>query len=331
MPLRREHLWPVFKLLLALVLLAGVGWHFARILRQPDLWQQPLPWRREWLLLAGLVYILGQGCSALFWYWLLRAVDAQPLLVATVRGYYIGQLGKYVPGKAWGLLLRTGLLVPSGIRPAVGAMTATFETLTTMAAGALTATVLFALVAFDKQAAWWSLGLLGLAGLPILPVFFNPLMKLLAGVAGRAARRFGSATEVAPLPQVHYRTLAGGVLLTACGWACLGLSLWAVLQGLLPEPVPWTWDRWGRCTAYVALAGVGGFLSFVTPGGLGAREAILLPLVTSEIRQAVPDLDAALATGLAGLVVIVLRLLWTATEVVTVTITWWLPDRALPR
>ena len=37
-------------------------------------------------------------------------VGQRPGGMATVRAYYIGQLGKYVPGKAWALLLRSVLI-----------------------------------------------------------------------------------------------------------------------------------------------------------------------------------------------------------------------------
>jgi glycosyltransferase 2 family protein len=322
---RVQYWWPIGKVLLALVIMTAVGWRFAVVLRRPELWQQPIPLRIDWLTATALSYVVALGFCAAFWYWLLVAVGERPYVPATVRAYYIGHLGKYVPGKAWGLLLRTGMLVPSGIRPAVGAMTTTFETLTTMASGALVAAVLFALLSLDTSAAWWSLGLLALAGLPIVPAVFNPLMKILAGLAGRAARRFGAAKDPLPLPSVTYRTLVGGLALTSLSWGVLGFGLWAVQQAILPEPLPWSLALWGRCSAYVALAWVAGFLSLPTPGGIGVRELILEQLLTPEIRQTAAADEAQFLTVLA---VLVLRLLWTAAELMMVGVVYWLPARA---
>jgi len=315
--------WRIGKALLALAIVIGVGWRFAVILRHPELWLRPLA--PEWLAAGLLVYVVGLGFSALFWYWLLAALGEKPHFIATVRAYYIGHLGKYVPGKAWGLLLRTSLLAPSGIRPAVGALTATYETLTTMASGALMAAVLFALLAAESAGAWSALGLLALAGLPILPVFFNPLMKVIAVLAGRAAQRFSSAADVAPLPRVRFVTLLGGLVLTCWGWALLGLSLYAVLYAVTPEPLPLRWEIWGRCTAFVSLAWVAGFAAFLTPGGLGVRELILEPLLTAEIAPYVAPDEAR---PLAAFAVLLLRLLWTCAEIMMVAIVWWLPAAA---
>ena len=44
-----------------------------------------------------------------------------------------------MPGKAWALLIRTTLSTGAGVRPSAAALTATYETLTTMASGALLA------------------------------------------------------------------------------------------------------------------------------------------------------------------------------------------------
>src|SRR5579885_2551566 len=97
--------WPVVKALLWLVILLLIGRQFARDLQNPHLGQRPL--HTGWLLLSGLLYIVGLGFSALYWDRLLRHLGAYPPLGAALRAYYIGHLGKYLPGKAWSLFLRT--------------------------------------------------------------------------------------------------------------------------------------------------------------------------------------------------------------------------------
>src|SRR5262249_27330391 len=150
---RLKKLWPVAKVLMLLAILAGVGLVFARILQNPQL-QENDPLHRPplqilqdtllhaqpaWLIGAAVLYLAGLGFSMYFWFRLLRALDQQPALPAMIRAYYIGHLGKYVPGKAWALLLRTTLAGGPGVRLSVAAMTAVYETLTTMAAGSLLA------------------------------------------------------------------------------------------------------------------------------------------------------------------------------------------------
>src|SRR5438093_455855 len=224
---RLRRLWPAAKALLALAIIIGVAWQFAKVLRNPDLERRPLHPRFEWLIGSAVLYLLGLGLSAVYWYWLLRSLGEKPPLLATIRAYYIGHLGKYVPGKVWALVLRTAFLQGTGVRTGVAAMTATYETLVTMAAGALLAAVLFAIHPLGLTQARWALGLLGLAGIPVLPAVFNRIVR-------RLTRPFLEA-DAAPLPALRMTTLFGGLALTAVGWLLQGASLAAMLQALLPE------------------------------------------------------------------------------------------------
>ena len=52
----------------------------------------------------------GLGVSAVFWYGVLRAMGQCPSFATAIRAYYLGQMGKYLPGKAWALFLRAALI-----------------------------------------------------------------------------------------------------------------------------------------------------------------------------------------------------------------------------
>jgi hypothetical protein len=120
--------------------------------------------------------------------------------------------------------------------------------------------------------------------------------------------------EAVEPPRLRVQTLLFGLAWTSCGWLAMGLSLWALIQGIIPEETPFTWEAWGRSTAFVALAYVAGFLTLPTPGGLGTREFILRRLLTPELALA-PLISAELAGPLAAVVVLWLRLLYIITEV----------------
>src|SRR5262249_47187334 len=105
---RLRKLWPFVKLLLGLAIVVVIGRRFYLDLRDhPELLRQPL--RPGWLLLSGALYLLGLGFSALCWHRLLRALGQRPSFPSALRAYYIGHMGKYLPGKAWALFLRAGL------------------------------------------------------------------------------------------------------------------------------------------------------------------------------------------------------------------------------
>ena len=100
--------WPVAKALLAVAILLGVGREFAVNLGRLDLAE--LTVQPAWLALSAALYVLALAGSAWYWYHLLQVFGERPRLLPTFRAYYLGHLGKYVPGKAWALLLRGQLV-----------------------------------------------------------------------------------------------------------------------------------------------------------------------------------------------------------------------------
>jgi hypothetical protein len=309
--------WPFLKALLALAIVAGVGWQFARILGSPELWQEPWTVRPGWLVLSALLYLAGLGFPCWFWYRLLGRMGQKPKTTAVIRAYYVGHLGKYVPGKAWAVLLRAALVRGPEVRTSVAVLSATYETLTTMAAGALVALVLLGWLATeDSGRGWQALGLLALAGVPILPGIFNRIVRFSMKTSATLENDAGG--ELSNVPPLTARTLAGGLLQSGCGWLILGLSLWAMVQALRPELHCWDWTLASRYTAYLALAYVAGFLTLPAPGGLGVRELILQQFLAPELGP------------LAVVAVLLLRLLWTIAELVMAASVYWLPLAASP-
>src|SRR5205823_13079865 len=103
-------LLPVLKIVFSLAILAAVGRFFYRDLLRAGtegLWKHSV--QPGWLVLSGVFYILGLGCSAWFWIRLMKSLDQRPTALSAIRAYYLGHLGKYLPGKAWALVVRATL------------------------------------------------------------------------------------------------------------------------------------------------------------------------------------------------------------------------------
>jgi glycosyltransferase 2 family protein len=308
--------WLVFKLLAGLAVLAAVGWQFARDLQSEHL--QSLHIRPAWLVLSGLCYAGGMLFSALFWWRLLRVFGQRPTLAATVRAHYVSQLGKYLPGKAWTLMMRGTLISGPDVKLGVALIATIYEVLTSMASGALIAAVVFvvhppALLQDSIHPSWLGAGLLALCGLPLLPAFFNRLVA-------RLARRFQNV-ESFQLPRLGFATLLGGLLMTASVWFCFGLGVWAAVQGVAQDAPGLTLRWWTTLTAITALAYVGGFVVVVAPGGMGVREWVLDRFLAPELALAAVGASAPITVVIA----LVLRLTWTATELVAAGAAFWLP------
>ena len=121
-----------------------------------------------WLAAAALLYLAGLLPEGLFWHRVLRDLGQEAELAETLRAYFIGHLGKYVPGKAMVVVLRTGLIRSHRVDTRMAVASVFLETLTMMAVGACVAAAILA-VRFSDQprylvAALGHGGRLGLAG-----------------------------------------------------------------------------------------------------------------------------------------------------------------------
>ncbi len=175
-----------------------------------------------------------------------------------------------------------------------------------MAAGALLAAVLLLTYADgDWKQILTAGGLLALAGIPIIPPIFNRIVR-------RLAARFNA--EHLALRGLGSGTLIAGMLLTGCGWVLLGGSLVFLLQALTGDTSAMDVSDWIRCTTAVAVSWIAGFV-LATPGGLGPREVLLQQFLT-------PHYGARLAVIAA----VLLRVLWTAAELLCAAVVYWFPS-----
>src|SRR5579871_4346848 len=129
----RRWLLVAAKLVILALLIWGVHRTLADGFRQ--LQEHPPSVSGGWLAAAGALYLVGIAPVCFFWWRVLRALGQPVSLPRCVRAYYIGHLGKYVPGKALVVVLRAGMIAGPGIDTAVAAASVFIETLTLMAAG----------------------------------------------------------------------------------------------------------------------------------------------------------------------------------------------------
>jgi hypothetical protein len=337
---RLRHWWPYVKVALGLLLLFMIGRQFGRDLERLDLRSYSL--HPGWLLLSGALYLLGLGFSALTWYRLLGHLGQRPSFPAAIRAYYIGHLGKYLPGKAWALFLRASLIRGRGVRLGLATVTSFYEVLVTMTAGVLVAAVLFAVLAPDtatrlggdnlrrllrleplegvlgrRPLVGMALGLLLPLCCAVLPPVFNRLVH-------RMSLPFRDK-DAEPLPRLRGAYLAEGLLLTSIGWVLLGASLVAAFHAVLGSGIEWTPLALGRMPAIMGLAYVFGFVILFAPSGLGVREFFLVLFLTPELEAILPGSTPDTAQSTAVLGVVVLRLVWTAAELVSAALLYRMP------
>jgi glycosyltransferase 2 family protein len=251
-----------------------------------------------WLAAAGGFYLLGTLFCGVFWHRILRAMGQEVGFWRSLRAFYLGHLGKYVPGKAMVVILRAGMIRGPGVDAPLAIVSVFLETLTMMAVGALMAAGIVAVWCRGQPLLFWgSIGMMAVAGLPTLPPVFRIVVRIVN------LGRLDSAL-LQKLDSLGYGTIMLGWALNVIGWTILGLSYWATLRALgAADDHPL--DQLHLYTAAVALATVLGFISLV-PSGAVVREAAL--------SQATKLMLPGVGDTIALVAAVLLRLVWLAAE-----------------
>ena len=240
----------------------------------------------EWLVVSGVLYLLGVLPSAVFWHSVLVHAGQEVRLFPAVRAYYISQLGKYVPGKWMVIVLRRALVEGPKVENTVVAASVFFETFTMLAVGAAISAVVL-LIGHHEQLLLIAaaVGSTALLGVPTIPVVFRWLVRIL-GVDKL------NPTAGAKIASVPARTIVIGWITISCGWLLQGMSFWATLRAM-GEAAGGPFVDLTLHTAAVALGIVAGFISQI-PGGLGMREWVSAELIEPQYGRSVAIVSAVL-------------------------------------
>jgi uncharacterized membrane protein YbhN (UPF0104 family) len=305
-------------LLLKAAVLVVVLWFVASSFRTAALGLQKSDWRLDAasLFLSAMLYIGGLMAAGVFWWWLLRRLGQPVRPLDALRAYFVGHLGKYVPGKAMVVVLRAGIVKSVGADVALATIAVLIETLTMMASGAVVSLILIAAMAPPDWKLALAAALAVATGGPTLPPILNRLVRRLdrrisgdlkveaeGGGNDQSQVSSNEPSSGRGTAAIGWRALAGGWLAMCVLWVFLGSSLFAILSGLEPG-VPMAVKPFLLAIAAVALATVAGFLSLL-PGGLVVRELILLDLLAPQVGE---------PTALVAAVL--LRLVWLVSELI---------------
>ena len=321
---RMKKYWPFIKIFIWFLVAFAVGFQFWRILhlealKDPDgkhnsltlLLQQLQSVSLSGVLLCGLLYIVGIGFSGWFWVDLLNDIKQPISLPFGLRCFYIAQLGKYVPGKGLALFLRINSAMKENVTITAGVVTSIYEVLFTMATGA-TLAVMLGFLSPDTSTTQITAAafLMIVTGIPIMPGVFPFIVR-------RLGKRFLPAEQLLVIPG-SLRSFFRGLLSSMLCWFFLGASLMVLWQAMDTSVNGMTFSRFIWCTGCVTLSNVAGFVAS-TPGGLGVREQILQIMM------------AATLGPKAVTAAILLRVIWTASELLTAFGFYWIKPRPTDR
>jgi hypothetical protein len=221
----------------------------------------------------------GTVTSLLAWRALLADEGHRLSPVVAGRIFLVGQLGKYLPGSVWAIVVQMELGRRAAV-PRARAFTASLAFVGLSLSTALVVGLVGAPVLSDAHSGevWLLLAALPFALVASAPPVLTRLMNLIL----RAARK-------APLPQ----PLSWTGVLKAAAWLCatwllFGLHLW-LLADALGAP---GWSGISRCVGGFALAMAAGVLFVVVPSGAGVREALIVAALA-------PVMSSGQALGIA--------------------------------
>lgn len=300
--------WPMAKWMLFAIVFVFIARRAVQLFESAPSTSFQIKW--PWLLASGAFYFLGWLPSAWFWKVMLNHLGQPIDTWNSLRSYYVGHLGKYIPGKALVLVIRGSMVKEAGFNGMLGGITAAYETLVFMATGTA---IFLAVVPFLGTenlavASAWKLSWLKnqpwlTAGIIAMGTFATtPISAWIFSQIGRKAMS-DEPTPIEQRPSISAGLISLGVAVTSLGWCCHALSLGCVLQSLSNQPLRMNqFPEWlSACT----LSTVGGFVILIAPGGLGVREGLLIESLKD--LQSVGPAHAVVAAGL-------LRVVWFVTE-----------------
>ncbi|WP_157756982.1 lysylphosphatidylglycerol synthase domain-containing protein [Plantactinospora sp. KBS50] len=248
----------------------------------------------EFALFVGIAFLLNAISVVLTmvsWREMMSGLGERLSLAAALRIFFVGQFAKFVPGKVLGFVVAIRMGKAVGVSAGRMAYAWLLSLVVVMLTGA-TAGLAAGPEVFGASAAW-----LGLAAVPIMVVLVRPaLLGRAATLAAAILRRPSPAADVSG------RGVRRAVLVQLGAWLIGGLHLWVLAVAMNAAPA----RSFLLCVGAFGLGAVTGMLAVFAPEGIGVREVVLLAA-----------LGVALPLPVAGVVVLVSRLVVTLSELTT--------------
>ena len=251
--------------------------------------------------------LLALVSSMQVWRSLLTAAGSRVPLAPASRIFFVGQIGKYLPGAVWPVLAQMELGQAQRVPRRRSATVAVVTMLVSLAAGLLTAAV--ATVAGLTGSATGGYGWAFLA-VPVLLVALHP--RVLNPVIDRLLRLARRPPQEVPLT---VRAIGVATLWSIGYWVLNGVSVWVLTARLGASDG----HAFLLATGGFAFAWCAGFLVVIAPAGAGVRDVVL-----------VAALSPVLSVGQATAVALASRLLGTVGDLLTAGLAAWLGRGHVP-
>ena len=225
------------------------------------------------LALAFAAVMVGLFFSALAWRALLADLGQRVPVSGTIRVFFVGQLGKYVPGAVWPIVAQMELGKAYGLSKRPVGTVALLCMVLNVATGVLVAVVLLPFASPSALHHYgWVIAVLPIGLVLLHPKILNPVINKVFTLAHREPLE-------QPLTMRGIVTATGWTLLM---WAAYGVQIWVLAAGLHASGAA---SLQALSVGAFALAWTAGFLFVITPAGAGVREAVLILALTAVLHH----------------------------------------------
>ena len=193
-------------------------------------------------------------------------------LIQSLGHIVIITLGKYFPGKVWGMIARASLMKQEGV-PLHHSVNATFyeQYLVLHASGLVCAAILYTLT---PSAYTFALACIAIASIALIV----PLQRIVFAVLAHIMSTF-KPKEIVSVTQLSYWQMIKLLTGYSLNWISLGLILSCIYFSLFNKAP--SLEVIMRLTFANTIGITLGFFALFSPGGLGVREAVTSVLLTS--------------------------------------------------
>ncbi len=207
----------------------------------------------------------GMAAIAVVWTDVLDALGVHRRRRDVVAWYFLGELGKYVPGGVWPVIGRGELARRGGVERATSYGSVVLSLLALYLAALATAAVAVPAALAGDGGPTAAIALVLLLPLGLAALHHRVLDPLL----GWVRRRTGRAVA---LDVPRWGTTLALVARYVPAWLLVGGATWAVARALTPDP------SLARIVLATALSWTAGSLAVPVPAGAGVREAVFVPV-----------------------------------------------------
>jgi glycosyltransferase 2 family protein len=283
-------------------------------------------WDVQWGLLGlGFVFFVAQELMfALIWRSILTRLGSRLDVVSSERIYLGAEFVRYIPGNVWHVITRVMWAEQRGVPKAIGFASMVVELATKILSAALVFAV--SLLFWPDVSALATQAhipgnvalIAGAVAIPLLLLGLHPrLLEASLNLGLRLLKRPPTRLTL------RYRDLLVITLFWSLSWVVAGFGFYLLTRSIVSTPLPPTLVA--LAIGIYALGWDVGFLSFITPSGIGFRELAIAALMVAAGVTVGPG-----GFAIAFVVAMVSRLLSTGSELVSIALAYLVSGGKMP-